>query len=163
MFGFIKNLFNSVNVLPDAGVSGNKEEFVRLFLESDLTLLSLPVSESLELGNLTEDELIALVDEAARKVSEQTEIKLFTFHDGSTSFLPVFTGDEAARRFVEQYVSMVEKVIPFEVLEIKGRTLLNYIPSDAKLVVNPKNPSEYRLTVEDMEALARTRTSGMRS
>jgi hypothetical protein len=156
MLGFIKNIFGNADALIEAGKSGKSQEFVSLFLTSELTLLSLPVAESLDATNLTEKELLDLVENAAQQVSQQTEVNLFTFEDGTTTVLPVFTSDKAAQKFVEQYVSQVQKIIPFQVLGLKGETLLNFLSEDAKVVLNPKNPSEYRLTKKDITLLIQT-------
>jgi len=54
-----------------------------------------------------------LVESAAKQASEQTEVNLFTYEEGAVNLLPVFTGDKAAQKFVEQYVSQVKKSFRF--------------------------------------------------
>jgi len=158
MIKFIKSIFGNADALAEAGKSGRFQEFVRLFLVSELTLLSLPVSSSLDPENATEQEILELVENAAQRSSAQTGASLFTFQEGSMTVLPVFTSEKAAQKFVEQYASQVHRIIPFEVLGLKGETLLSFLSEDVRIILNPKNQSEYRLREKEMAFLIQTRT-----
>lgn len=157
MLKFIKNLFGG-DLLSEAGRSGDSEKLARLFLNSDITLLSIPVAQSLDPTVMTQDELLGLVESAAKKVSEETTADLFTYQDANGILLPIFTTETAAQKFVTEYVSEVKKIIPFLVMVMSGEVLLDYLSEDTELILNPKNPSEYKFSKKDLAALYQARS-----
>lgn len=168
MLEFIKDIFGNANALTEAGKLCKAQEFVRLFLTSEFRLILL--AESSDTANpvpkLTDRELFDLAEElfdshvgnTTQQVSEVNNYKpnLFTFKEGPTTVLPVFTSGKAVQRYRKQHVSQVEINTLFH-LCYKGETLLNFLSEDVKIVLNLKNPSEYWLTEKDMESLMRTR------
>lgn len=149
MFGLFKKMFGA-NSLCEIGKSGNAEEFAQQFINSEITLLALPVPDSVDPASLTREELLALIEKAAQEMSKQTSVTLFTYDEESESVLPVFTDERAAETFVRQYVTEKNLVIPFEVLTMKGGALGGYISHDAVIKLNAKSDSEYRLSKKDI-------------
>jgi SseB protein N-terminal domain len=155
MFGFIKKIY-STNALTEIGKSGDARMFAKQFANSEITLLSLPIPDSIDADNLSQDKLLALVENAALEMSHQTSVDLFTFSEEGSSILPVFTDNLAAENFVRYYVAEKKLIIPFQVFTMQGATFANYISAHTIIIINPKNDSEYRLSKSDLDSILRT-------
>jgi len=149
-----KNLFGSKD-LSEIGKSGNSSKFADQFLRSDITLLSLPIPDSIDPANLTQDELLSLVKKAAKEISTQEQVNLFTYQEGNLYITPFFTDQPAVQAFAGYFAKKVRRVIPFEVISMRGASLAKYLSSETVMVLNPGSSSEYRLSEDDMASILR--------
>ncbi len=77
MLKFIQNLFGETDTLSEAGQAGNSQELARLFLEKEVILLSLPIVQSLDPANMTEEELLKLNNLKSYTIKRGQELKVF--------------------------------------------------------------------------------------
>lgn len=149
MFGLFKKLIGTSS-LCEIGRSGDMTDFARRFASSEITVLSLPLPESIDQSSLNRDQLLELIEKAAKEVAQQTSVTPFTYLDGDDTLLPVFTDIKAAEIFLSKYVSELNRAIPFGAFSIQGAVLSKFISDDTNVVLNAKNDLEFRFSAKDL-------------
>jgi hypothetical protein len=106
--------------------------------------LSLP--PGLENGvdpRLSQEELVAVVREAAKDLSQSQGFAPFWYAGQGGRRLPVFTSEEGARDFVKAYVQEVGRIMPFQVLTA-GSPILAKLAAACDVLVVDERTSKMR-------------------
>ena len=88
-------------------------------------------------------------------MSEQAAITPFTYTESARRIFPVFTSQEAAKVFIKQYVTKINRIVPFQISGLQGRVLLPHLRSGVCVVLNASSKNERRLSERDIEEICK--------
>jgi hypothetical protein len=104
--------------------SSSEPEGIRWEPGAPVVFLSLP--PGLEKGvdpGVSQEQLLAIIREAARDLSQSQGFTPFSYSGRGGRRLPLFTSEERARTFVEAYVQEIGRIMPFQVLTAETSVL----------------------------------------
>jgi len=161
MLKLLRALFKASNTSPAAGAPsppGGSDEFLREIASKHIFMISAAVSEGIDAGSLTQDQLLADIRQALERDKEnrQKGYGLFVYTANGQRRLPFFTSNAHAQKFCGEYSKERNRVFPFMVLEAEGTFLGKIVPSSYDLVViNDKSEDERVLSPEELAAARR--------
>jgi hypothetical protein len=127
----------------------DRRAFAEAFGRSEVLFLSIPLAEGLDPSSLTPEALLAHVEKAAQAISEESEIRPFTYPAGGMDCLPIFTSQGLAEQFVGEYVREINLILPFSVLTVEGTVIIPAVLASGRVVLNDRTKDRYELTDED--------------
>ena len=143
------NLFTPEDPLIALARSGDFRTFAESFLSSEVFVVSRPIERSLDPERMTAEELAEITEEAARAAGEESGLSAFTYGPEGDEVLPVFSTEAAAQAFVEAYVRLANRVIPFITASLEGAALVPLLAGRRiGVVLNPLSDEEYELPRE---------------
>lgn len=152
--GIFGSFFSGSGSLTELGRAGKSKAFAQLFVTSELLILSLPFPGSIDPATMSQEQLLDLIQKAAKEMSQQTAITPFTYVEDSARLFPVFTTQEAAKSFLGQYSKKINRIVPFQMSSLLGKVLRPQVQTGGQTVLNPGGSDEYRLSAADVAALA---------
>lgn len=106
--------------------------------ESRILFLSLPKRFASGLPtNCSQDELLAYIAEAAEDLASSRGYEPFCYEEAGQRVLPLFTSEDHAQEFVQAYVARRQRIIPFQILEVQGESLVAAVQAHDEVVLNP--------------------------
>jgi hypothetical protein len=159
VFAFLDSLRDRFDPLVRLARSGQTVRFMLALLRAELTVLSLPESLSIDLEDLPPDSpelpgrLLAMVEAAARDMSEDKPIRPFTLNHGEVQCLPFFSSPRAAESFAKGYVQKVRRILPFQLYTAPGHHVLPTIATYDRVVLNLGTAASYELSSDDLHIL----------
>jgi hypothetical protein len=103
--------------------------------------------------NLTKEEFLDRVGSAAKDLSDRSQFNPFYLVlEGRKSWL-LFTDLAFAQRFAQIYVREVKRIMPFQVVGVKGSALVRHFGGTYSFVLNAGSEFQYGLSAEDMTAI----------
>lgn len=153
MFGSIKKLFTGSESLVALGKSGKSVNFAERFSSAEIMFLTLPIPNSVDPSSMSQDELLQLMEKAANQISTDKSVVPFTYNDSSARTLPIFTNQKAAEHFAGKYATEINRVLPFGLMTVAGRTLTPGFNSNMRVLLNAKSDAEYCLSSLDIDEL----------
>jgi hypothetical protein len=105
---------------------------------------------------MTKDELLAVIEAAAKDLNDkETGFQPFTYNKSDVTVLPVFSSQQYAKEFIQVYVPRVNKIIPFQVLTVRGYHLVSSFVAVESVVLNDESKHQYELSSADIERIAK--------
>jgi hypothetical protein len=145
--GLLSSLFGSRDPLSDLARQSDPHAFVTSLCRSDIVLLSVPFESRLDPDTMTQEEFLADIEAAARNVAQnQTGFQPFTYDKSGKRVLPFFSTQKLAETFVTSYVNRVRKIIPFQVLTVRGDALADVRDAADCFVLNAETKSSQDCT-----------------
>jgi hypothetical protein len=126
---------------------------IRTLLEAKVIVLAALQGEGLDPATLTEQELLAEIERAAKDLRERDSFEPFLYRSGDTLCLPFFSSSKHAETFCGEYAKERNRVFPFQTLTIRGPVLASLLPAADVLVLDPKTADEYVLSDADKRLL----------
>jgi hypothetical protein len=158
MLKLFGGLFTPGDPLIALARSGDFRTFARSFLSSQVFVVSSPVARSLAPAEVTAEALSEEVDEAPRAATDASGIDAFTYGPAGEEVLPVFSSEAAAQAFVQAYVELANRVIPFITASLEGAGLVPLLAGRRiGVVLNPLTENEYELPRELVAELRSSR------
>ena len=87
----------------------------------------------------TQEQIVALIEQATAALAESTSFEPWGYEEGGRSTLPLFTQQKHAHAFIQEYVKGVQRILPFQALEVEGRELLGFLDGYDEVVLDPRS------------------------
>jgi len=151
-----KNIFGGSDGSPsDAAISDDSKAFAQSFVSSQVYILSLPIPDAVDPAAMTQEQLLDLIRKAAKESAGAARITPFTYKDGDVRVFPIFTSQDAAKEFIKQYATKINRIVPFQISGLQGRVLLPQFKARASFVLNAMSKDERRFSERDLEELSK--------
>ncbi|MCI0334292.1 MAG: hypothetical protein L0228_13820 [Planctomycetes bacterium] len=154
MRNFLRRLIGSGDPLADAGRRHCGEAFVHAVEAADIFVLAAMQSEGLDAATFTQEQLLAEIERSARDLSERQDgFEPFVYRRDGVSCLPFFSSQEHCEVFCGEYSKLRNRVLPFQVLGIKGSVLAVCSSSVERLILNDWTADERPISAEEKRLL----------
>ena len=111
--------------------------------------------EGLDPETITPERLFTQIKQAVDDADSRREFHAFVYTRQGKRILPFFSSEERARTFCEWYSMERNRVLPIQVLGIRGSLLASLAVSGELLVLNDRCTDEYVLSEGDMAECSR--------
>ncbi len=147
--GFLSRLFGARDPLLRLAQGADRRAFVRALGESDVTMLGALTHPGLPADGLTPEAVLAMTEEACKKLSDAEKIEPFTYGRDGRECLPVFRTSDRAQAFVGAYSKEKNRVFPFQVITLLGRSIVDPIAGCDRVILNDGSEDACELSSED--------------
>jgi hypothetical protein len=154
-FGVLSRLLGGPDALTRACRGADRRAFAELFGRSSVAFLCLPApfDQGLDPSGMSQEELLSLIEKAARDLSERKEFQPFCYTVGQARCLPLFSQEKFAQQFVGEYVREVDRVLPFQMLTANGAALIPAFFGCDIIVLNDRTRHRQQLSAGDVALL----------
>ena len=128
----------------------DRRAFVDVIGRADLIALSLPTDQGLDPETLTQEQLLTHIGAGVKDLAEREEFTLFTYPREGKRCLPLFSSHKLAEEFIHLYVREINRVLGFQVLTVRGRSLRDAMLSAEQVAVNARTQHERVLAEVDL-------------
>lgn len=132
----------------------DRREFAKVFGRSNILFLQLPPgSENGFDPGISQQEMLARLRACAEDLSRREQFTPLRIMRENRLLLLLFTQQEYVKKFAQNYVRQVHRIMPFEVLTVEGRVAVRMLDNIDAVVFNAGTKHEYELSPEDIYLL----------
>ena len=154
MLNLLRKLIGRRDPLAEAGRRTSGAEFARAVEAADVFVIAAMQSEGLDPNTLTQEQLLAEIERVAQDLSDrQGGFEVFIYERDGASCIPFFSSQDYCQTFCCEYMKRANRVFPFQILGVKGRTIATCSRGVNRLVLNDWSPNERLLSDEEMRFL----------
>ena len=154
MLSALRRLLRRPDALTAASRRADRQAFVRLLAETDVTVLAALDGPGLEIATLTQEALLAQIERDAEAIAASEHWLPFVYErDDARRCLPFFSTSTHMEAFCRAYSMARGRVFGWEPIVIPGSSLRDLLPHCDALVLNAGTSDEQALTIQDAEIL----------
>ena len=131
----------------------DRRAFALSFLGADVFIAAALTDDGLDPSTMTPEELLARIEANAKDLDEDKPREPFVYERDGRRVMPVFTTQAHAETFIGKYSRQRNRVFGFQLLGVKGATVLNVLAACDVAVLNDASPGAYALTLRDVEIM----------
>jgi hypothetical protein len=152
----IRDTITGTDALIRAMRGSDPQKFVEVFERSTVLFLQLPPGCENGLGpDLSKVELLAHIRAGAKDLSQRKQFTPLRFERAGRESLLLFTQQALVQEFAHSYVREIRRIMAFEVLGVKGKTIVPCFEGVHSVVFNARTKHEHELPGEDLDGLRR--------
>jgi hypothetical protein len=147
----LQDKLTGTDALIRAMHGSDRERFAEVFARSTVLFLQLPPGCENGLDpNLSREELLAHIRAGAQDLSKREEFTPLRLLRGNRRVLLLFTQQSYVQEFAHDYVRQVKRIMPFEVLGVKGQVAIRMFDNVDAVVFNAATRHEFELPPGDL-------------
>ena len=127
----------------------DRDAFLHQLGDLDIFIIAAMQSDGIDPNGMTQEQLLAEVERAAKDLSEREGFEPFVYDRGGQRRLPFFTSNTHAQTFAGEYSKERNRVYPIQLLGVKGSLLAQVLPACDVLVMNDRSADEVVLSDDD--------------
>jgi hypothetical protein len=132
----------------------DREKLAEVFARSVVLFLQLPPGCENGLDpNLSQEELLAHIRAGAKDLSEREQFTPLRILREDRRVLLLFTQQTFVQTFAHDYVRQVKRIMPFEIVGVKGQVAARMFKDVDSVVFNASTEHEYELSPGDLNRL----------
>ena len=143
------------NPLLEAARDSDPGKFAEVFCRTEVRFLCLPpaFADGMEAKGATQEQILAYVEKAAADLAARDSFIPFGYVEDDEKRIPVFTDQDSAQLFAQQYASQVKRLLPFQVLTAAGATLVPSFGDVDAVVLDDGSGHAIRVSGDQLRAL----------
>jgi hypothetical protein len=157
MLKFLARLVGCRDPLVKMGRRLSGEDFVRSIALADVYVIAAMQSKGHDPATLTQEEMLAEIERVARDLGEREgDFEVFIYQQDGRPCLPFFSSLDQCQTFCGEYSKQENRVIPFQILGVKGSALAGCARGVERVILNDWTPDERPLSDEETRLLQET-------
>lgn len=153
MFEWLNRIVGRKDRLTRLAQRSDRRAFIETMGQCRPYVLAAMQSEGLDAETFSAEDLIEEVARCARDLSERETFACFQYELDGSDRLPFFSSEKNAQTFCGEYSKMLNRVFPFQLLEVHPSAIADLIDCCDELVFNDQSSDEQTLTHKDTRLL----------
>lgn len=148
------SLYDRFHPIVRAARSKDADRFLEVLVKSEVWFIAAPSIDGVDPAALPPEDLPGFVERVARAATEQELLEPWRFEvDGKTVF-PIFSSQGLLERFLQTYVTEVNRIIPFNIGRTMFLRLVDPILASDQVVLNPRSAYLRTFGADELALLA---------
>ncbi len=133
------SLFDRFHPIVRAARSNDADRFLEVLVKSEVWFIAAPSIDGVDPAALRPEDLAGFVERAARTANEQELLEPWQYEVDGRRVFPIFSSQGLLERFLQAYVTEVNRIIPFNIGKTMFLRLVQPVLSADQVVLNPRS------------------------
>ncbi|MCC7063658.1 MAG: hypothetical protein IT456_12700 [Planctomycetes bacterium] len=146
------SFFDNFDPVIRASRSDDSQRFLEILVNSSVWFIGAPAIDGVEPKDPSPEALAAFVEQAAA-ASRNSEMKPWAYEVHGKLSLPFFTSQKLLKTFLKSYVAEVNRIIPFQIGQLRFLQLLPFVLAADAAELNPRSNVSRSISADERAVL----------